>query len=323
MMLHSRFAVPNGAGWDLDVRHYFDPTRRDPRLPPVVMIPGYCMNSFILDYHPAGESLIGHLAAQGFEVWAGNLRGQGDSKRRRGRRSYGFADLALVDVPEVLRFVGRHNHSERDGVALVGCSLGATIAYTYLAHFHDDHGVELLVNFGGPLRWNRVHPLVYLLSRRPSLIGMVPVRGTRHLMRQAVPWAQRFPWLVSFYLNPDIVDLSHADELVKTIDDPSRRLNFEIARWIKNKELVVQGLNVCHSLYSITAPLLCIVAGQDGIVTPEAALSILDSIGSADTEVIEVGTDDIPHAHADLFLADGAHEHVYQPLARWLRSRSL
>lgn len=321
-MKEEKFRVDNGAGWTMDVRRYVDPVRFEPDRRPVVLVPGYCMNSFILNFHPRGESLIEYLAREGFEVWATNMRGQGESTCFRRRKNYGFADLALVDLPAALGFVRSKTETGAGEVDLVGCSLGAPVSYIYLAHNPDDHGVGALVNLGGPLRWNRVHPLVRRVMSWPRLAGAVPIRGTRRLARLAIPVAQRAPWLLSFYLNPDIIDMSSADELVKTIDDPDRRLTREIAEWVGRRDLIVGGLNISHSLYAVDVPLLCIIAGQDGVVTPESALSVLDHIGSYDTEVIEVGSDDVPHAHADLFISDGAQEKVFAPLARWLRQQN-
>ena len=326
-MNEERYQVDNSAGWTLDIRRFYDPHLLQKERRPVVMVPGYCMNSFILNFHPTGTSMIASLVEAGFEVWAANLRGQGDSRQTSPRvlwrrEGYGFAALGLVDLPAALKFVRENTACDTDQVDLVGCSLGAPVSYVYLAHHPEDHGVGALVNIGGPLRWNLVHPLVARVLTSPRLASLVPVRGTRRAARLALPIAQRFPWLLSFYMNPSIIDLSAADELVKTIDDPNRKLTGEIARWVRNRDLMVRGRNVCHSLYSVDIPLLCIIAGQDGIVNPESALSILDHIGSHDVEVLEVGTDEMPHAHADLFISEGVQKRVFDPLVKWLQKQA-
>lgn len=317
-MKSKKFRVDNGAGWELDVRRYFDPATLDPEKRPVVTVPGYCMNCHILCFHPTGTSLIEYLVEGGFEVWAANLRGQGESVRRRGQRRYGFRDLALVDTPAVVDFVTDRTGTDGDAVDLIGCSLGATTSYVYLAHRPDDHGVGALVNIGGPLRWNRAHPLLRWAARWAPLLGLVRIRGTRRLAQAMTSVARRFPWLLSLYMNPDIIDLSQAEQIVKTIDDPDPQLTYEIGRWLMNRDLVVDGLNISHSLYSVDIPIQCVIALQDGIVTPEAALSVLDHIGSHDVDIVEVGTPEIPHAHADLFISDGVEGRVFRPVRKWL-----
>ncbi len=321
-MNQEKYRVDNGAGWELDVRRFVDPDRTDAARRPVVMVPGYCMNCFILNYHPGGASMIEYLVADGFEVWAANLRGQGESTRHRGRRRYGFSDLANTDLPAVLDFIGQKTACEADHFDLVGCSLGATTSYVYLAHRPQNHRVGGLVNIGGPLRWNRAHPWLVGASICPPLLGLIRIRGVRRLARMLIPVVQRFPQLLSHYLNPEIIDLSAADQLVKTIDDPDPQLNAEMARWIKNRDLFVDGLNISHSLYSVEVPILCILAMQDGIVTPEAALSVLDHIGSHDVEIVEVGSREVPHAHADLFISQGVQGKVFRPLRDWLRRQN-
>src|SRR3989338_309562 len=73
--------TPNRDGWVLSLRKT---VARRPRLHgdeaprrPVLIVPGYGMNSFIFGFHPTGRSLEHHLAWRGFEVWSGDFRAQG------------------------------------------------------------------------------------------------------------------------------------------------------------------------------------------------------------------------------------------------------
>lgn len=59
---------------------------------PVLIVPGYGMNSYIFGYHPRGDSMVKCLAARGLEVWTVDLRGQGRSIRAHGNNRYGMAD---------------------------------------------------------------------------------------------------------------------------------------------------------------------------------------------------------------------------------------
>jgi polyhydroxyalkanoate synthase len=313
-------AVDNRDGWKLDIKQYSLPEKRDPRLHPILIIPGYCMNTFILAFHPRGRSLVEYLCSQGFDVFTANLRGQGDSARgQRGTRRIGFRELGLVDLPAAIEFaLGR---AAKDRLHLVGCSLGGSIAYGYLAHHVDRHPLLTMVSMGAPLRWDRAHPLLKVLFSSKRLAALVDLRGTRRLARAALPLAQRVPRLLSIYMNTSQIDLTKADELVRTVDDPHSHLNVQIVNWVQSGDLIVAGKNVAEALAELDLPLLNIFANADGIVPPDAARSIQAHVGSKDFQHLEVGDASSWFAHADMFISDTAEHRVFEPMARWLKQR--
>lgn len=310
----------NGQGWLLELKQFYDPDTLNPALNPVIMIPGYAMNTFILSYHPTRPSFVEFLVAKGFEVWTANLRGQGGSKSTGGKRDYGFKELSLVDLPAVFDYVARHQRAELKSPHAVGCSLGATFLYTYLAHHADSHGLASLTAMGGPLRWDSAHPLVKLAFRSPGLAGIVDVRGTRRAARAILPLAKRIPKALDIYMNTDFIDLSRASELVKTVDDPVPYLNKQIAHWVNAKDLKVAGLNITQGLASVDLPTLCVIANADGVVPPAAALSVKDAIAGP-VDILRVGDERNWFAHADLFINNEAPERVFEPLSQWLELR--
>src|SRR5262249_2742551 len=90
--------IPNGDGWHLSLFQTWDDRRFVPGRRPVLIVPGYGMNSFIFSFHPRGLSLEGYLAHAGFEVWRVDMRGQGRSRSVGGGDEYGLEDLALTDL---------------------------------------------------------------------------------------------------------------------------------------------------------------------------------------------------------------------------------
>jgi polyhydroxyalkanoate synthase len=321
-MQRERFWVQTEDGWRLELLRFAD--KSNPSYKPVLFVPGYGMNSFILAYHPNGHSMVSYLVERGFEVWTANLRGQGESKGPRPTsRRIGFRDLSLVDVPAVLNAVLKHTEADAQGVNAIGCSLGASLLYAYLAHFPQENSLNSLIAIGGPLRWVKVHPLLQVAFRSPELAGIIPFAGTRALARAALPIVKNAPSLLSLYMNARRIDLSRSSELVKTVEDPIPHLNKQIALWIRERDLIVDRLNVTRSMSAVTdLPLLCVLANQDGVVPPEVALSILDHIGSRDTEVLVAGDHRDWYAHADLFIARDAQQQVFEPMADWLEKRN-
>ena len=312
----------NRDGWALELHHYHDPETLDPSRKPVLMVPGYCMNTFILNYHPGGDSMVRYLVRQGFEVWTANLRGQGGSRKNAGNRRFGFRELALIDIPVALETVQRRTLSESERVDVVGCSLGGTFLFAYLAHHLDTHPVGAMITLGGPLRWEKTHRLLQIAFASADLAGAVRVAHTRRMARFALPIARKVPALLSLYMNTDHIDLDHTDELVKTVDDPIPYLNRQIAHWISTQDLYVAGVNVTAAMRYVDVPLLAIAANRDGIVPPATAMSAVSRMGTADVERLLVGDDDNWFAHADLFINDEAEPRVFEPMAQWLLARN-
>jgi pimeloyl-ACP methyl ester carboxylesterase len=310
--------IDNDAGWALSLHQTWDDSRLVRTRRPVLIVPGYGMNSFIFSYHPSGLSLEGYLAAQGFEVWRADLRAQGGSQRAGGSYKFALKDLALTDLGHVIDAALEHTQSSADRADILGASLGGTIMFAHAA-LNPAHRMGSLVSIGSPVRWVAVHPLVRAAFASPELIGALRFRGTRGLAERALPQLARYaPWLLSMYMNHEITDTSAAREMAKTVEDPNRHINREIARWIQNRDLVIDEVNVSSALAKVNQPLLCILANRDGIVPRSTAAFPYEQAGSSSKTLLEVGTSRIAMAHADLFVSKESHERVFHPLAKWL-----
>ncbi|MFP4597116.1 MAG: alpha/beta hydrolase [Persicimonas sp.] len=322
MLIDQTYRPRNEDGWRLDVTRYYDPDNLNTDTKPVLMIPGYGMNTFILNFHPTGESMVQYLCRSGLEVWTANLRGQGDSEKIGGTERYGFRELALVDFPTVRDLVLAETQTGADTLHGVGCSLGASVLYGYLAHHLHDHQFASLTAIGGPLRWVDVHPAVKIAFKSPLIASLVPIRGTRKLAKAFLPTLKKMPWLMSLYMNVNQIDLSQTEELVKTVDNPNPYLNYQIARWINKRDMVIDGLNVTEALAELEdLPILCLLASSDGIVPAASAKSVCNIAGDCCVDVLEVGDEEHWYAHADLFISEKAQETVFEPLANWLKNQ--
>ena len=309
--------ISNGDGWQLHVRRTKAPERFRSDLRPIVMIPGYGMNTFILGFHPHGQSMERILAEGGFEVWSACLRTQGNSiPVTSPPATPSLYKYATVDLKAVVSDVLASTTSDRDTVSLVGCSLGGSVAYGHLA-LVQDHRVGAVITIGAPLRWDAMHPLMKILYRSRTLAGLFRMGGTRRMARILFPILGRMPRLLTIYVNSDHVELRDASDLVNTVDDPHPKLNVDMAQWVRDKDLIIAGVNVPQALKKVTLPLLVISANRDGIVPGAASLSVRDVWGGGLT-LHEVGTPEDWYAHADLFIAPEAPEKVFTPMVDWL-----
>jgi len=313
-----RHWAPDGAGFRLALFQTFDEAKLVPGRRPVLIVPGYGMNSFIFSYHPGGLSMEGYLVDQGFEVWRADLREQGDTIREGGSSNFSLEDLAVTDLGAVIDKVLAETRTGRDRVDVVGCSLGGALMFLQAA-LNPRHRMEALVSMGSPVRWEKINPLIKLAFSSPALAGMIRVRGTRKIAELALPvLARKTPWLLSVYMNPEITDVSAVSDLVRTVEDPNRHINRELAAWIQNRDLVVRGVNLSDAVGRVTNPFLCVVANGDGVVPRETAAYPYYKVKSPCKKLLEVGTETIAMAHADLFISREAHERVFAPLSAWL-----
>ncbi|APR83265.1 Polyhydroxyalkanoic acid synthase [Minicystis rosea] len=312
--------VPNGDGWLLSLYQTWDEERFVPGRRPILIVPGYGMNSFIFSYHPRGLSLEGYLAEAGFEVWRVDLRAQGGSRSIGGGDDFLLQDLALTDLKVALRAALERSRTGASRADLIGASLGGTIMFIH-AVLERDAPLGSLVAIGSPVRWLDVHPAIKIAFSWPTLVGLVRLKGTRKLAGLALPQlAKRLPSVLSIYMNAEITDTSAAAEMVKTVEDPNRHVNRQIACWIRDRDLVLRGVNVSEGLTRLANPLLCVSALGDGIVPRRTAEFPYLAAGTTDKQLIEVGTKEIVMAHADLFISSESQARVFEPLATWLRA---
>jgi len=288
----------------------------------VAIIPGYGMNAFIFGYHPRGKSMESYWAGKGFEVWSLNLRAQGNSKRLGGRKQYGFYDAAVTDLGVAFDYIVRNTETKAERLDGVGCSLGGTYLYAHFACAQEKNLVGSVVAIGAPLKWVEVNPMLKSAFASSRVAGMLAIRGVRPFARLAVPVLKRVPKLLHVYLHPEIVDTSNMKEMIQTVENPDRMLNQEIAEWVKQGDLVVRGINVTREIAKARNPLLVVLSNADGIVPEATALSAYERMGSDIKEILRVGTDAVPVAHADLFVSDIAQQWVFEPLAQWLIARN-
>ena len=321
LSVSERFATTPD-GWSLHLKRTVAPARFDPSLRPLIIVPGYGMNSFIFGYHPRGTSMERCLAEEGFEVWSVNLRGQGPSRgvtRRPAQPT--LRRLADVDLGTVIDAVLTHPRTRADRAVMLGCSLGGSLSFAHVA-LRRHHRIAGIVAMGAPLRWVERPAILRLIFRSRRLAGLMRVGGTRRMAGLALPVAGRLPFLLRMYANTAHIDMKAAREMVKTVEDPHPRVNRDIAAWVKGGDMVLRGVNVTEAMRTVDLPLLVVAANRDGVVPVSTAMSAADVWGGGDVARLLVGTDDEWYAHACMFVGDRAKLHVFDPVAAWLRERA-
>jgi len=116
----------------------------------------------------------------------------------------------------------------------------------------------------------------------------------------------------------EITDTGAAREMARTVEDPNRHINRQIASWVRERDLVLDGVNLSEAIRKVTNPLLVVLARGDGIVPPQTAAWPYEHVGSRARKLVEVGTQTVAMAHADMFVSKHAHERVFEPIRDWL-----
>lgn len=307
--------IDNHDGWTLSLFQTQPAQRTHAR--PLLIVPGFGMNSFIFSFHPNGLSMEAFLADKGFEVWRVDLRAQGEShSARHDKYNFRLDDLAVTDLGAAVDYVSAHNGGER--VDMIGASLGGTLMLAH-AVLVKDHKLGAMVAIGSPLRWIEMNPLLRIAALMPEALGLVRIRGTRAIAEHLLPpLAWLAPRMLAPYLNTKLTDISRAAEMLRTVEDPNPWINRQLAYWLRQRDLVLRGHNICTELADVKNPLLTVLATYDGVVPRATALFPHSQIGSSDKEVLEIGSSDMRLAHADLFVSDPAQERVFAPVAAWL-----
>jgi pimeloyl-ACP methyl ester carboxylesterase len=232
-----------------------------------------------------------------------------------------MARYAHEDVLAAIDFVLATSEGGHDRLDVLGASLGGSITFTHLSRAAQRDRIASVIAIGSPLRWETV-PLVLRLpfaSRR--IAGLVRVSGARRLASTILPLVKRAPAVLAMYMNAAHVDLDAASDLVRTVEDPDPVVNRDLAGWMKEKDLVVDGVNVTRAMADVTHPLLLVVANEDGIVPERVATSAARAWGGRDVTTLRIGTPNDWYAHADLFVGHESPTLVFAPIERWLRAR--
>lgn len=311
--------VTTADGWSLALRKTVMPRSFDPATEPLLIVPGYGMNSFIFSFHPRGTSMERVLAEAGYEVWSLDMRGQGESRRERPRP--GVASLrnyATIDVPAAVERVLGTTRTNAKKVTLIGCSLGGSICYGYLG-LTQRHSVSQIIAMGAPLRWTEIHPVIRAAFFSPRIASLVRITRTRQMLGLAFPLLSRIRPIISLYMNPSTIDTTRMDIMTRTVEDPDPLVNRDLAHWMRHGDMKLSGVNITDAMRRMDLPLLVVIPNKDGIVPPSSAEFAAKVWGGPDVEVLRVGDDVNWFAHANLFIADDAPSLVFEPMIRWLR----
>lgn len=315
-----RHTARTADGWNLALYRYRP--RGTPQPLPVLCGHGMAGTHLIYDLHP-DCSLARYLAGQGFDTWLLDLRGRGESWPDGGpdpRLQWTFDDFAARDLPAAIDRV--RALAGAGAVLYVGMEMSGQALYA-AAVLGTAAAVRAAVTCGSPV----VTPPTALVpgvtaAPRARRNGRVPFRA-----------GARFAGPVLAYGGAAVLESSfrrcNTDPLVVAryfrngIPDEATALVDQFAAWIRSGAMTAADGSTDYSarLGEVRLPLLLLAAARDLQRPPEAVERALAAFGSADKQVVRVGTAagfSVDYGHDDLLAGLASPTEVFPLIASWL-----
>ncbi len=293
---------------------------------PVVFLQhGLAATHRAFDFHPHGPSPARALAARGYRVFAGNLRGRpfGDGIHTGRAATWTLSDYLLRDLPALVGFI--HGRAGRP-VHWIGHSMGGILGLAYTAHFGGGQ-VATLTTLGSALHYgiggsvfaklHRLHPLLRSFRRIPwrlvqrwngplGALGISP-DGMQYNRRNI---SGRTAAMLSAHV---YVDLTVAEllELATTFDG---------GEGIHCRDL---DCRLPQLAARIPVPWLSIAGAADGQCPPETARWTFERIDAPRREFLLAGRAQgfgADYGHFDLVCGRRADEEIWAPVRRFIEA---
>lgn len=285
--------------------------------PAVVLCHGLAANRHAWDLTPQ-RSLATHLAQQGFDVFALELRGHGRSEKPGfGSKTWKwtFFDYALKDGPaaidEVLRASGKNE------VHWIGHSMGGILLLAMLAL--GEERIASGITVGSSIDYSNTGSAFENLIRLLPLTALVDPVPLGPLAAALAPGALAFDNPVDrFNVHPPNIDRGLYRKLTAVGFHPiPAGVLRDLAGGFRSGGLCLPDGSACLSLLPTSVPVLSIAGTADLQCSPTAARR-----HGTDHEVFgKVRGHVEDYGHFDLLVGDRAETEVWPVLVQWLRDQ--
>lgn len=326
---------------------------------PVLMIHGLCSNHATWDLNDE-QSIQRTLAAQGFDTWALDLRGAGDSERPPPGRylawDYSIDDLIHYDGMAALDHVLEQTGAPK--VFLMGHSMGGLIVYGMVGTepiadrvagivtlagaglmgsdgSGENPATQALMSFLGLVAPFVVDDAVVPTQQLTYLATSVP--GYSWLLEIMARWAGIWLWNPLNVTVP-LIDQMAAEAVGNTNTNIlqqflvfSRKYDtFSFAGWVgmanaSDYFLDYGFVSYFERIATIKVPSLVISGGGDRIVGAHNVREVYAKLGSADKQYVDFSRDSgftYDYGHVDLVMGTMAPVEVYPVLSAWIKARA-
>lgn len=309
--------VTTSDGWRLAVSHYRDAARHPAmRRHPVLLCHGLGANRLVFDTDPR-YSLTAWLVAQGFDVYAVELRGHGLSEKPgKGKRwGWGMAEYAEIDLPAAIAHV--LELTQKDALHYIGHSMGGILLYSRAAL--GDGSIKSGIAIGASLDYSGLPTMFHAVAPLAPLSHFIPFIPV-HWGALFSSWATRFsPRLVDASLvNAKNVDLAVFRRMAaNTMHPVSSTVLSDLARAITGR-----------GMRSFGGPTYNELLRENGYCFPVLSLSGAGDLQCPPATAARFGTEICAFArahghcadygHHDLIMGLHAEQEVWPVIHEWL-----
>lgn len=315
-----RFTVETDDGWQLAVYRYAP--QGDPKPYPVVAGHGFAGSRLIWDLTP-GTSLARFLSEAGYDFYAVDLRGRGDSRPLAGSLEsahWSFDDFVFHDLPAVVTEACARSGAEQ--AFWLGLEMSGQAFYAATISATTDR-LRAGITCGSPA----VTPptaKVPGVTAPPQMQrnGRVMFRAGSHYAGPVLALTRASQLESSFRpVNADPV--VPARYLYNGIPDESIVLAGQFSDWVDNATMRSLDRKTVWSdrLDEVTLPVLVMAAARDLQRPAEAVRATFEQLGSGDKTYVEAGTDQgfsLDFGHDDLVAGRASRGEVFPRIADWL-----
>ena len=285
---------------------------------PVLFVP-YLGISRTYVFDLPGSSFIDFLTKQGFNLYMLDWGDLGPEDAQ-----FGKDDAVMDTIPAMVRRVRRHSGAGE--LDLLGYCMGVPMAMSYMAT-HPDAPVRKLVMMVGPVDFEHAGFFATWTAKETFPVDKLvdthktaPLEYVRLGFKLLSPTGDLATW-TNLWRN-----LGN-DKYVRNWKEMNRWSNEWVGfpgeffrQWVKwfyqqnrlaQGELSLRGRPV--DLSTVKQPILVVAAAKDTIAPPASARALVDLVGSADREYLE-----LPGGHISLIAGRQAHSNLWPKLAAWL-----
>jgi pimeloyl-ACP methyl ester carboxylesterase len=317
-----RLSVTCDDGWELSVWHR--PALAKRYAEPVILCHGLGNNHRIFEFQPP-LSLAVALSDAGFDCYAVDLRGCGDSSRPpKGRRAEAsFDDHVLLDVPAVLKLVRSRANGAK--AIWVGHSMGGLIA---LAASDEPTQEQLqgLITLGSPVFLSTLDARTRIALRLGLFFAVANRIHLNALARLAVPFAGLAPpsLMAGMISAPNVDAAIRRRALTHMIAPIWHGVLTQFADWIRNDVFRSRDGKVDYRerIARLHVPLLTIGGSADRLAPKDVIERAHALAGSSDKTLIIDSLEGQAYGHGDMLFGRDAPIHMYARIIAWLEKHA-